>query len=58
VEKLEKQKEEAKDDKQKKEIDVEVSLKILERDLANAKNVREISWHDMPTNTQVLKVLT
>ena len=36
---LEKQKEEAKDDKQKKDIEGKLSLKTLERDLALAKHV-------------------
>jgi hypothetical protein len=45
VKKVEKQKEEAKDDKQKKDIEGRVTLKTLERDLAEAKWVREISWH-------------
>ena len=39
---LERQKEEAKDDKQKKNIKGKLSLKTLERDLADAKKVREI----------------
>ena len=43
VEELEKQKEEAKDDKQKKDVEQKLSLKTLERDLAEAKYVREIS---------------
>ena len=43
VERLEKQKEEAKDDKQKKDIEGKLSLKTLERDLARAEFVREIS---------------
>ena len=41
MEELEKQKEEAKDDKQKKDIEGKLSLKTLERDLAEAKWVRE-----------------
>ena len=41
VEELEKQKKEAKDDKQMKAIDGKLSLKMLERDLAEAKWVRE-----------------
>ena len=49
VRKLKKQKKEAKDDKQKKDIEGKLSLKTLERnlayDLALAKYVREISWH-------------
>ena len=44
VEELNKQKEEAKDDKQKKDIEGKLSLKTLERGLAEAKWVREISW--------------
>ena len=44
MEELEKQKKEAKDDKQMKAIDGKLSLKMLERDLAEAKWVREISW--------------
>ena len=44
VKELERQKEEAKDDKQKKDIEGKLSLKMLERDLAWAKYVREISW--------------
>ena len=43
VEELERQKKEAKNDKQKKDIEGKLSLKMLERDLANAKFVREIS---------------
>ena len=43
VEKLERQKKEAKDDKQKKDIEGKLSLKTLERDLTWAKYVREIS---------------
>ena len=42
---LEKQKKKAKDDKQKNDIEEKLSLKTLERDLAEAKYVREISWH-------------
>jgi hypothetical protein len=42
VEELEKQKNEAKDDGQKKDIELQVSLKTLERDLAKAKFVRDI----------------
>ena len=53
VEELEKQKEEAKDDKQKKDIEGKLSLKRLERDLAKAKWVRE---NIMPTN--YIQVLT
>jgi hypothetical protein len=45
VEKLKKHEEEALDDKRKKGIEGRVSLKTLERDLAEAKLVREISWH-------------
>ena len=41
---LEIQKEKAKDDKQKKDIEGKLSLKMLERDLVGAKYVREISW--------------
>ena len=41
---LERQKWEAKDDKQKKDIEGKLSLKTLERDLAKAKWVREMSW--------------
>ena len=44
VGKLERQKEKAKDDKQKKYIEGKLSLKMLERDLAEAKKAREISW--------------
>ena len=47
VEELKKQKEEAKDDKQKKDIEGKLSLKTLERDLAGAKHVREISCYLM-----------
>ena len=52
VEELEKQKTEAKDDKQKKKIEGKLSLKTLERDFIEAKWVREISWQY--TNIQVL----
>ena len=45
VEELEKQKEEAKDDKQKKDIEGKLSLKTLESDLAHAKRVREGILH-------------
>ena len=41
VEELEKQKEEAKDDEQKKDTEGKLSLKRLERDLADTKWVRE-----------------
>ena len=41
MEELKRQKEEAKDDKQKKDIEGKLSLKTLERDLALAKWVRE-----------------
>ena len=51
---LKRQKWEAKDDKQKKDIEGKLSLKRLERDLALAKYVRE---DIMPTNIQDL-VLT
>ena len=44
VEELERQKKEAKDDNQEKDIERKLSLKTLERDLAEAKWVREISW--------------
>ena len=44
VRELEKQKEEAKDDKQNKDIEGKLSLKTLKRDLAEAKWVREMSW--------------
>ena len=44
VRELERQKKEAKDDKQKKDIEGKLSLKTLERDLAKAKWVREMSW--------------
>ena len=47
VEELKRQKWEAKDDKQKKEIEGKLSLKTLERDLALAKDVREISYYLM-----------
>ena len=47
MEELEKQKWEAKDDKQKKDIEEKLSLKMLERDLAEAKYVREISCYLM-----------
>ena len=42
---LEKQKKEAKDDDQKKDIELKVTLKTLERDLADAKYVRETHYH-------------
>ena len=42
VEELERQKKEAKDDNQEKDIERKLSLKTLERDLAGAKWVREI----------------
>ena len=45
VKELEKQKKEAKDEKHNKDIEGKVSLKTLERDLAQAKWVRELSWH-------------
>ena len=41
MERLEKQKKEAKDDKQKKDIEGKMSLKMLESDVAIAKSVRE-----------------
>ena len=41
VEEFKRQKEKAKDDKQKKDIEGKLSLKTLERDLAEAKYVRE-----------------
>ena len=41
VRELKRQKAKAKDDKQKKDIEGKLSLKRLERDLANAKWVRE-----------------
>ena len=41
VEDLEKQKNEAKNDDQKKDIELKVTLKMLERDLADAKCVRD-----------------
>ena len=41
VRELEKQKEEAKDDQQKKEVEEKLSLKTLERGLAEAKWVRD-----------------
>ena len=41
MEELEKQKKEAKDDQQKIDIEGKLSLKTLERDLAEAKLVRE-----------------
>ena len=53
--KLEKQKKEAKDDKQKKGIEGKLSLKRLERDLAWAKSVREsilLLLNIMPINIQ------
>ena len=43
VEELKKQKEEAKDEKQNIDIEGKVTLKILERDLARVKQVRELS---------------
>ena len=43
VEELEKQKEAAKDEKHNKDIEGKVSLKTLERDLAKAKRVNELS---------------
>ena len=43
VEKLEKQKNEAKDDEQRRDIDRRLELRTLERDLADAKKVRQIS---------------
>ena len=43
VEKLEKQKNEAKDDEQRRDIDRRLELRTLERHLANAKHVRQIS---------------
>ena len=49
MEELEKQKEEAKDGKQKKDIEGKLSLKRLERGLADAKRVRE---DIMPTNNK------
>ena len=45
VEKLEKEKNKAKDDEQRRDIEVNVTLKMLEADLAYALAVREISWH-------------
>ena len=45
VEELKKQKKEAKDEKHNKDIEGKVSLKTLERDLAEAKRVRGLSWH-------------
>ena len=39
---FERQKKEAKDDKQKKDVEGKQSLKMLERDLAEAKQVRDI----------------
>ena len=53
--KLKKQKKEAKDDKQKKDIEGKLSLKTLERDLAWAKWVREgilLLLNIMPINIQ------
>ena len=44
VEELERQKKEIKGDEQKKDIKGKLSLKALERDLAEAKWVGEISW--------------
>ena len=55
VEELEKQKKEAKDDKQKKDIEGKLSLKMLENDLAEAKYVREgilLLLNIMPINIQ------
>ena len=43
VENLEKQKNEAKDDEQRRDIDRRLELRTLERDLANAKWVRQIT---------------
>ena len=43
VENLEKQKNEAKDDEQRRDIDRRLKLRRLEKDLAYAKKVRQIS---------------
>ena len=61
VKELEKQKEEAKDEKHNKDIKGKVSLKSLERDLAYMKSVRELllKFSIMPTNIHVhVQVLT
>ena len=41
VEELEKQKKEAKDDDQRREVEQKLQIKELERDLANARMVRQ-----------------
>ena len=41
VEELEKQKKEAKDDDQTREVEQKLQIKVLERDLANARRVRQ-----------------
>ena len=45
VEELERQKKEAKDDDQKKDIELKVTLKTLEKNLAKAKYVRETNYY-------------
>ena len=44
VRELEKQKNGAKDDDQKKDTEMKMTLKMLERDLAEAKRVRETHY--------------